>query len=205
MKSILELSDEEVLEEAKRLAFAYAQKHIIRYAGKRQEEVHAESDAEHVFGLIYLAQYFLMHEPGAENLDKQKVMEILLFHDFPEIKYGDVVTYAKSESDIDKELSAAKELFASLPESLQGMAHDRWEEYEKHETPEGKFCYALDKIEPLFELMDPVAATSIKRLKITREMHVGNKYKAAANFPLMLRFTDIITKEWDPRDVFWKE
>jgi len=204
MKSVLDFSDEEILAEARQLVVGYQQKNIIRYASKREEGVHAESDAEHVFALIYLAQYFLMHEPSAKALDKQRVMEILLFHDFPEIKHGDVVTYAKTESDIERELQAAKEVFASLPESLQQLAHGRWEEYEKHETPEGKFCYALDKIEPLFELMDPVAAESIKRLNITREMHIGNKYKAAADFPLMLRFTGVITKDWDTRDVFWK-
>ncbi|HEV8666768.1 MAG TPA: HD domain-containing protein [Candidatus Paceibacterota bacterium] len=205
MKDILSLSDEEILTEAKRLAVGYAQKHIIRYGTEREENIHAESDAEHVFGLIYLAQYFLMHEPSAQSLDKLKVIEILLYHDFPEIKYGDVVTYAKTDSDIEKENNAAKEVFESLPESLQQVAHDRWEEYENHTTAEGKFCYALDKIEPLFELMDPVAITSIKRLHITREMHVGNKYKAAADFPLMLRFTDVITKDWDKQDIFWKE
>jgi 5'-deoxynucleotidase YfbR-like HD superfamily hydrolase len=205
MKDILSLSDEEILVEARRLVVGYTQKSIIRYAGKREMDVHAESDAEHVFGLIYLAQYFLMHEPGAQSLDKQKVMEILLFHDFPEIKYGDVVTYAKTESDQEREFSAAKEVFDSLPQSLGPLAHERWQEYEEHATPEGKFCYALDKIEPLFELMNPVAVRSIKRLKITREMHVGNKYKAAANFPLMLRFTDVITKAWDKQDIFWKE
>lgn len=204
MKDPLTFTDEEILQEANKLLVGYQQKRIIRYAGVRQEEVHAESDAEHVFALMYLAQYFLMHEPSAQSLDKQKVMEILLFHDFPEIKYGDVVTYAKTESDIEREMGAAKEVFASLPESLQHLSHDRWEEYEKHETPEGKFCYALDKIEPLFELMDSIAIQSIKRLKITREMHVGNKYKAAADFPLMLRFTDVITKDWDTRDVFWQ-
>jgi 5'-deoxynucleotidase YfbR-like HD superfamily hydrolase len=205
MKEVIDYTDEEILEEANRLVVGYKQKQIIRYASKREVDAHAESDAEHVFGLIYLAQYFLMHEPGAQLLDPNKVNQVLLFHDFPEIKYGDVVTYAKTESDIEKENNAAKEVFESLPQSLQSVAHDRWEEYEEHTTPEGKFCYALDKIEPLFELMDPVAIQSIKRLKITREMHVGNKYKAAANFPLMLRFTDVITKDWDTRDVFWKE
>lgn len=205
MNDILTYADEEIFEEAKRLVVGYKQKSIIRYAGKREIDVHAESDAEHVFALIYLAQYFLQHEPSAAALDKLKVIEILMYHDFPEIKYGDVVTYAKTESDQEREFSAAKEVFDSLPQSLGPLAHERWQEYEEHRTPEGKFCYALDKIEPLFELMDPVANTSIKRLKITREMHVGNKYKAAEHFPLMLRFTDVITKEWDKRDVFWKE
>src|SRR6185312_13179015 len=99
MYDLLKLSDEEILKEAKQLAVGYAQKRVIRYGTKRQDELHAESDAEHVFGLIYLAQYFLMHEPSAKSLDKQKVMEILLFHDFPEIKHGDVVTYAKTAND----------------------------------------------------------------------------------------------------------
>ncbi len=198
-------TDEEILEEARRLVVGYKQKSIIRYAGKREIDVHAESDADHVFALLYLAQYFLQHEPVGPSLDAYKVNQILLFHDFPEIKYGDVVTYAKTESDLERELSAAKEVFDSLPPSLSHLAHERWEEYEAHTTPEGKFCYALDKIEPLFELMDPVAARSVKELKITYDMHLGNKFKAAKEYPVMMRFTEVITKDMVARDIFWKE
>jgi putative hydrolases of HD superfamily len=205
MSNILQLTDKEILEEVQQLLVGYKQKSVIRYAGKRDTNIHAESDAEHVFGLIYLAQYFLHHEPIGPSLDAYKVCQILLFHDFPEIKYVDVVTYAKTAFDVEREEGAALEVFTSLPPSLRSLSKVRWQEYESRETPEGKFCYALDKIEPLFELMDPVAARSIKDLKITYEMHTEHKFKAAKDYPVMMRLTEVISKDMLSRDIFWKE
>jgi putative hydrolase of HD superfamily len=204
MADILSMTDEEVLAEAKKLQEGYKQKHVIRYNGVRPDGAHAESDAEHVFGLIFLAQYFLLHEPVGPSLNKQKVMEILLFHDFPENKYGDVVTYDKTESDQEREAIAADEVFNALPDSIKGMARERWAEYEKKETPEGKFCYALDKIEPIFELMDSVNEKDIKALKITYDMHVAHKFYTAKDYPVMMRFTEVVSKDMQARDVFYK-
>lgn len=198
------MTDAEVLEEAKKLCAGYKQKRVIRYKGVRDANVHAESDAEHVFGLIYLAQYFLQHEPVGPSLNALKVAQILLFHDFPENKFGDVVTYDKTETDQQREVGAAEEVFASLPASMQTLARSRWQEYEQQQTPEGKFCFALDKIEPLFELMDPVAELCIKDLKITYDMHVAHKFFAAKEYPVMMRFTEVISNDMKARDIFWK-
>jgi putative hydrolase of HD superfamily len=204
MTDILTLTDEELLVEAKKLLVGYKQKSVIRYAGAREEGVHAESDAEHVFGLIYLAQYFLQHESTGPALDAYKVMQILLFHDFPEIKYGDVVTFDKTESDQKREFGAAAEVFNSLPEALATLGKERWSEYEEQKTPEGRFCFALDKIEPLFELMDPVAEKSMKRLKVTYEMHVAHKFFAAKEYPVLMRFVEVMSKDMLARDIFYK-
>src|SRR3989344_8224928 len=99
MKKILDLTDEEVLEEIRRLTSAYKLKKIVRYAGERNPESHSESVAEHIFALIYLAHYFLQHEPVGPSLNTRVVYDTLLFHDFPEIKHGDVVTYQKTAAD----------------------------------------------------------------------------------------------------------
>jgi 5'-deoxynucleotidase YfbR-like HD superfamily hydrolase len=205
MKDILTYIDDEILEEAKRIFVAYGMKHTIRYGTKRDEGVHAESDAEHVFGLIYLAHYFLECEPVCKDLDRQRVFDILLYHDFGEIKHGDAVTYYKSQEHIDREKAAAKEIFTSLPEPLNEKGYACWKEYEEHTTPEAKFCYALDKVEPLFELMDPVSASSMHRLKITMDMNMSNKVTAAKEYPVMMRFVDVLSKDMRDRGIFWKE
>lgn len=204
MKKVLDMSDEEILKEAHQLRVAFGLKRTIRYASKRDLAAHNESVAEHVFGLIFLAQYFLLHEPIGPTLDAGKLSRILLFHDFGEIKYGDAVTYHKTKEHEEREKEAAKEIFALLPPSLQRVGFDAWHEYEEHLSPEALFANALDKIEPLFELLDPVNEQSIKRLKVTLEMHLGNKVKAAKNYPIMMRFVDVLTKDMVERSVFYE-
>lgn len=205
MKAPITFTDEEILSEARKLYVGYGMKSTIRYDSTRAEGVHAESVAEHVFGLIYLAHYFLEFEPSTKDLNKQKVYDMLLFHDFGEIKYGDAVSYHKTQAHIDREKEAAKEIFASLPMPLDVYGYELWKEYEDHTTPEGKFCYALDKIEPLFELMHPVSETSVRRLKTTYDMHITHKSKAVKDFPLMRRFNEVMCKDMKDRGVFWEE
>lgn len=205
MKGILKLPDEEILNVAYQLREGYKMKRILRYKTKRDFTVHSESDAEHVFGLIYLAQYFLQVEPAGPSLDAAKLDRILLFHDFGEIKHGDAVTYYKTKEHEEREKEAAKEVFASLPPSLQKIGLDAWREYEERESPEAHFAYALDKIEPLFELFDPINEQSMKRLKVTYGMHISNKVEPVKDYPAMKRFTEVLSKDMHGRDVFWKE
>lgn len=194
-----------MLAEAHKLREGYKMKRIIRYNSPRDVSFHNESNAEHTFALIYLAQYFLRMEPGAAMLDKERVYSILLFHDFGEIKHGDVVTYQKTEKDKELERAAGKEVFAALPKTLEEVGYAYWHEYEHQTSPEARFAYALDKIEPMFELLDEVNQHSIRRLKISMDMHVSNKYKATEGYPLMRRFLEAVTKDMESRDIFWKE
>jgi 5'-deoxynucleotidase YfbR-like HD superfamily hydrolase len=204
MNDVLKLSDEEILAIAHQLRVGYAFKRVLRFNTTRDQSVHSESDAEHVFGLIYLAEYFARVELVGKSLNLLKLHNLLLFHDFGEIKYGDINTYEKNQSHIDREREAAKEVFASLPEPLDQLGLEAWQEYEDHKSPEARFAYALDKIEPLFELLDPVNERSVKRLKITVEMHLGNKVKAVVEYPVMARFVDVLTKDMVARGVFWE-
>lgn len=204
MKDILKLSDEEILDAARQLREGYKMKRILRYKTRRDFTVHSESDAEHVFALIYLAHYFVRAEPAATSLDAEKLYSLLLFHDFPEIKYGDINTYEKTASDEEREKDAAQEVFASLPEQLQKVGYDCWREYEEQKSPEAHFAYALDKVEPLFELFDPVNQGSLKNLKITYAMHVANKFPVVQNYPVMKRFVEVLSKDMRDRGVFWE-
>ena len=204
VEDILKKSDAEILAIAKQIRVGYEFKRILRYRTTRDLTVHSESDAEHVFALIYLAQYFLRVEPAAASLNHEKVFTILLFHDFPEIKYGDIPSYEKTTADEERESAAAKEVFASLPEPLGKIGYSAWLEYEEQKTPEAKFAYALDKIEPLFELFDPISEHSLLTLKVTYELHISNKFPPVKNYPVMKRFTEVVTNDMLARDVFWK-
>ncbi len=205
MRSVLEMTDEEVLAEAHKLREGYKMKRVLRYKTKRDQSVHSESDAEHVFGLIYLAHYFLKTEPACANLNAEKVYTTLLFHDFPEIKYGDVHTYEKTSEQEDREKLAAQEVFQSLPDAIRDIGYEHWKEYESLASPEAKFCYALDKIEPLFELLDKVNERTLHVLKTTYEMHITNKAKASKDFPVLHRFNMVVSGDMQKRGAFWQE
>jgi len=82
--------------------------------------------------------------------------------------------------------------------------HERWEEYEDRKTSEARFVYALDKIEPAFELFDPVSEKSLKRTKFTYEQHMGKKKVATEGFPVMWKFMEAIAADMKERGVFWE-
>ncbi|MGC9602402.1 MAG: HD domain-containing protein [Minisyncoccia bacterium] len=203
--SILEKSDAEILAIAHQLRVAYKMKRTLRYGTTRDFAVHSESVAEHVFALIFLATYFLPLEEVGTSLDKVKIYEILLYHDFGEIIHGDVLTYHKTETDREREAADAKKVFASLPASLQKVGYERWCAYEEQTCPEARFAYALDKVEPVFELLDPINELSVKRFKITYLRHLGHKLEAAEAYPVMKRFANVISNDMRERGVFWPE
>lgn len=198
-------TDEEILAEAKQLRMGYQLKRTMRYDTVRDHREHNESVAEHIFALLYLAEYFLRNEELTEPLDTLKVHRLLLFHDFEEIKDGDVVSYYKKPDHAERSRKAAEEIFGSLPLSLREPGFSAWREYDEHKTPEARFCYALDKIEPLFELFDEVNERSMKRLKVTYEMHISNKFHVVEEYPLMKRFTEVVSADMRARGVFWSE
>ena len=197
-------TDEEILAEARQLRVGYQLKRTLRYNTTRDHSEHSESVAEHIFALLYLAEYFLRNEKFKEPLDPLKVHQLLLFHDFEEIKDGDVVSYYKAPDHAERSRRAAEEIFASLPPSLREPGLDAWREYDENMTPEARFCYALDKTEPLFELFDDaINQRSMKRLKVTYDMHVANKFPVVEPYPLMKRFTEVLSEDMRKRGVFW--
>jgi hypothetical protein len=74
-QQVLAGSDEDILEIAKQLRIAYGLKQTIRYAGSRDLSVHGESVAEHIFAIIFLAQYFLPLEDPEGKMDKARLYE----------------------------------------------------------------------------------------------------------------------------------
>lgn len=202
---IFEQSDEQILETVRQLQTAYRLKRTLRYRTERNHGEHSESVAEHVYALLFLSYYFLPLEDVAHNLDVEKVHRALLFHDFAEIAHGDIPYHEKTEKHELREREAAHGVFDKLPFPLRTTAHESWLEYEEQRSPEARFVYALDKIEPLFELFDPINEPSIKRLKFSYDAHIGKKLKATEGFPTMRKFVDVVTRDWLARDIFWTD
>jgi len=185
MKSSLptNLSDKQILSITKKLRIAYKLKRTLRYGTKRNFKVHSESVAEHVFALFFLAEYFIQHEKIGPTLNIEKLHRILLFHDFGEIKNGDIPYHQKTAAHEARERKDAKNTFKALPKPLQDIGYLSWSEFEYNKSPEAHFAHALDKIEPLFELHDPVSERSMKRLKFTYRMNIDKKRPAMKDFP----------------------
>ena len=200
---IVEQSDGEIMDIIRQLQVAYKLKRTLRYATKRDFDVHSESVAEHVFALFFLAQYFLPFEDTQHVLNVEKLYKILLFHDFGEIEHGDIPYHLKTEEDERREREAAEGVFASLPLSMQKDAYESWKEYEQKKSPEARFANALDKTEPLFELLEPVNERSMKRLKFTYRDHISKKIPATEDFPVMRKFVDVASRDMLKRGIFW--
>ena len=108
-----------------------------------------ENVAEHSWHIAAMAR--LLHEYAAESVDIDKVIEMLLVHDIVEIDAGDAMIYdraARAEKEKLEEL-AANRIFRLLPPDQARDMRNLWDEYERRESPEARFAYALDRIQPL--------------------------------------------------------
>jgi len=112
--------------------------------GSRQE-----NSAEHSW---HLAMTALALAPFAdEPVDLERVVKILLVHDIVEIDAGDVFIYdAEARAAVAQaEEDAADRIFGMLPEPQGSDLRSAWDEYEARETPEAKFAYSCDRLQPL--------------------------------------------------------
>jgi 5'-deoxynucleotidase YfbR-like HD superfamily hydrolase len=200
----LRQDDNEIIRLAHEIVEFYPIKRVMRYKGERDSSLHLESDGDHVAGLMHLAEYFLPLEDPEEKLDWLLVHSMLKYHDIGEIDAGDLPYHLKTKLDEANEKEAAKAVIKRHPVSMQNKMQYCWDEFHKMETRESRIANALDKIEPLFELLHPVNETSLKRLKMTVRQHVVKKVRATREFPVMRRFVIAVTRDMFRRDVFWK-
>ncbi len=187
----------------RQLQVAYKLKRTLRYNTKRDFTAHSESVAEHVFSLFFLAQYFLPLEDPNRLLDVERLYQVMLFHDFGEITHGDTPYHLKTKEHEEQERKDALAIFASFPQPLAQIAHDSWSSYEARQGPEARFAYALDKVEPLFELLDPVNEKTLKRTRFSYQDSVGKKMRATEEFPIMRKFVEVAHRDMLNRSVFW--
>ncbi|KKW44460.1 MAG: phosphohydrolase [Parcubacteria group bacterium GW2011_GWA2_56_21] len=187
----------------RQLQIAYKLKRTLRYNTTRNFDVHSESVAEHVFSLFFLAQYFLPLEDPNRTLNVELLYQIMLFHDFGEITHGDVPYHVKTKEHEEQERKDAIAIFASFPWPLAQIAHDRWSSYAAQQGPEARFAYALDKVEPLFELLDSINEKTLKRIKFSYQDSNGKKMLATEGFPIMRKFVEVAQRDMLKRGVFW--
>ena len=136
---------------ASRLAFIYELdrlKTVLRQS-MLADDSRQENSAEHSW---HLAMTAMTLAPLAdEPIDVARAIKVLLVHDIVEIDAGDAFIYdaAKRAEAEAIEQSAADRIFGLLPTEQAAEFRALWDEYEARETPEARFAYACDRLQPL--------------------------------------------------------
>jgi len=200
-----ELTKEKVLTETAKLQYLYGLKKVIRYDQNRHETDSTESVAEHVYGMMILAQYFLPLEDPKGDWDRGRLYEMIAVHDIDEIETGDVLGYTKTAETRALELDAMKRTIESAPVTMQAHMNSCVTEYETRETPEAKFAKAIDKIEPLFQVFNEEGRAILQRNQTTAEQSLRIKTPYIQEFPFIKHFAEIIHQELVNGGYYWQE
>jgi putative hydrolases of HD superfamily len=108
-----------------------------------------ENDAEHSWHLAMMV--VVLAEYADEPIDVGHTVQLVLVHDLVEIYAGDTPLYdaAAGADQREREVAAADELFAILPDDQARRLRGLWDEFEERRTPEARFAKAMDRLQPL--------------------------------------------------------
>ncbi len=134
----------------------YKLKNVLRkgwmHYGVTSEHGRYESDAEHTFSMAMLALEIM--EKEKLDLDREKVLKMILVHELGEIEIGDTIHIFGDTKDADKrrkekhdaEMKCVKRLAKNyhLPNILK-----LWEEFEKKESKEAIFVQEMDRFDAI--------------------------------------------------------
>lgn len=147
---------------------AYALKKLPRAGWIRAGITHPESVAGHSWGLSLLVSLF-----APKKLNRERMYEMALTHDLPEIITGDITPHdgiSKEEKRI-REGKAAQEL---LPDHL----HKAWLEYERNETEEAQFVHMLDKLDMALQAQVYKDEADIQEFMASAAPHIPTELQA---------------------------
>lgn len=196
-------TQEKILNEIGKIQYLYGLKKVIRYNQSRHATDSTESVAEHVYGMIILAQYFLPLENPKGTWDRARIYEMISLHDVEEIETGDTLGYAKTTETRVLELEAMKRAIQKSPASLQEHLNARVNEYEGRKTPEAQFVKAIDKIEPFFQIFNEDGRLLLQQNKTTAEQSLRIKTPYIQEFPFIKLFADTIHKALLDGSYYW--
>ena len=196
------MTHEEILMEVQKIQYLYGLKRVIRYHHTREEPLDTESVAEHVYGMLVLAQYFLPLEDPENKWDHAKITDMILYHDIDEIETGDKIGYLKTDADRAQEAVAALRVIGHLPESMKAHISSRMKEYDAQMSTEARFAKAIDRIEPSFHLYSENGKGVMHQYKQTRDQHMRIKEAYVEPFPMLKAFNIAIAEEMQKQGFF---
>jgi putative hydrolase of HD superfamily len=142
------------------------------------------------------AEYFLGRMNG--EIDRTKVLRLLLYHDLVEIETGDIpelipeLDHERRCRKREMELQGFNELQRKLPPTLALEYRELFEEFEAGETKEAQFARAIDKLEPMIHQLDH--KPDWRRYGYTEEVLLETKGRYMKPFPELHQFyRDLIT------------
>jgi putative hydrolase of HD superfamily len=109
-----------------------------------------ENSVEHSWHVALMV--LLLGEYAAEpEIDRLRVIKMLLIHDLVEIDAGDTYCYDEqgARDQEQRERQAADRVFNLLPADQAAELRALWDEFEARRTPEAQFAAALDRLQPL--------------------------------------------------------
>ena len=141
-----------------------------------------ENDAEHAWHLALMAP--LLKEYIKEEVNLERVINMVIIHDLVEIDAGDTFCYDRkaNESKEHREHKAANRIFNILPQDQAKFIFDLWHEFEEMKTIESRYANCLDRIQPLLNNI-ATKGRAWKENKTTKSMvlHRLNVVKETSN------------------------
>ena len=127
-------------------------KRVMRHCWHGSER-RQESVAEHTWMMMLLA--VLSFDELTVEVDRLKVLKMILVHDLVEIYNGDIPAFVKDTMDTaaihDAERVALLRLLEPLDAALRDELVGLWDEFEANATIDANFANALDKAEALMQ------------------------------------------------------
>ena len=144
-------------------------KNLLRFKGMKYWEdadwERWDSVAEHSYRMAMLA--IMLEQYLEKPVNLLKTLKMILIHDIVELVTGDYSPMAGHAFDpkvfadkYQREIAAAKYIFGQLENNLGKEFQKLFSEYintkaqPTEATPEGRFAYALDKIEAVIQIID---------------------------------------------------
>lgn len=108
-----------------------------------------ENSAEHSWHIALFAT--VLAEWAVDEIDTNRVIQMLLFHDIVEIDAGDTPLFEREDDTehLQREQAAAMRLFELLPSDQASHFKQLWEEFEAAETADAQFAKAIDRLQPI--------------------------------------------------------
>lgn len=196
------MTDQDILQEVARIKYLYKMKGVFRYGQNRDPHQRAESNAEHLYGMMVLTNYFLPLEDPQGMLDRQRIFDLIFVHDLDEIEEGDIISYHKTDADRAREKEAMQTALNKAPQKMGIDMQALVAEYEAQDTPEARFTKAIDKIEPLFEVFDKYGKQIMLSNHTTYSQAMQGKEQYLADFPIMFQYLQTLGRAMQDQGFF---
>lgn len=131
----------------------YSERLKTTYRNSWLSDGSTESVAEHTWRMALIAMALFPHVD--KNLNREKVLKMIIIHDLAEIDTGDIPTIEQvgivRENKQKNEYEALLALQKKFGKDLTEESLELWKEFEDQHTDEAKIVKIIDKIEAIIQ------------------------------------------------------